>query len=153
MSELTIRKAISTDLDVLKSLADAHRHELGFAIRPALVRSIERGELIVAANSTDLIAFVEYHHRRDAQTTLYHIVVAPDYRRQGIGRRLIERLADEARAAGKEIIALKCPTTLPANDFYARTGWSLAGSEPGKRRLLNLWQLALNASDDVTAGL
>ena len=52
-----------------------------------------------------------------------------------------------------EIIALKCPTTLPANDFYARTGWSLAGSEPGKRRLLNLWQLALDASDDATAGL
>lgn len=153
MSELTIRKAIPTDLDVLKSLADAHRRELGFVIRPALVRSIERGELIVAANSTGLIAFVEYHHRRDAQTTLYHIVVAPDYRRQGIGRRLVERLADEARATGKEIITLKCPTALPANEFYARTGWSLAGSEPGKRRPLNLWQLALDASDDATGGL
>jgi GNAT superfamily N-acetyltransferase len=153
MSELTIRKAVLTDLDILKSLADAHRHELGFVVRPALVRSIERGELIVATNSTDPIAFVEYHHRRDAQTTLYRIVVAPDYRRQGIGRWLIERLADEARAAGKEIIALKCPATLPANDFYARTGWSLAGSEPGKRRPLNLWQLPLDASDDATAGL
>ena len=153
MSELTIRKAVPTDLDVLKSLADAHRHELGFVIRPALARSIERGELIVAANSTDPIAFVECNHRRDAQTTLYHIVVAPDYRRQDIGQRLIERLADEARAAGKEIIALKCPATLPANDFYAHTGWSLAGSDPGKHRPLKLWQLTLDASDDATIDL
>lgn len=148
----TLRQATLADLDAIKSLADAHRHELGFVLRPALARSIKRGELIVAANSTGLIAFVEYYHRHDVQTTLYHIVVAPDYRRQGIGRRLIERLADEARAVGKEIIVLKCPATLPANDFYARTGWSLAGSEPGKRRLLNLWQLALNASDDVAVG-
>lgn len=139
----TLRQATLADLDTIKSLTDDHRHELGFVIRPALMRSIKRGELIVATNSTGLIAFVEYHHRRDAQTTLYHIVVAPDYRRQGVGRRLIEWLADEARAVGKEIIALKCPTTLPANDFYARTGWSLAGSEPGKHRLLNLWQLML----------
>jgi hypothetical protein len=52
-----------------------------------------------------------------------------------------------------EIIALKCPATLPANDFYTHTGWSLADSEPGKRRPLNLWQLPLDASDDATAGL
>ena len=153
VSKTTFRKATLEELDAIKSLAEAHRYELGFVIRPALARSIERGELIVATNSTDPIAFVEYHHRRDAQTTLYHIVVAPDYRRQGIGRWLIERLADEALAACKEIIALKCPATLPANDFYARTGWSLAGSEPGKRCLLNLWQLPLDASDDATVGL
>jgi len=152
-SEATIRKATLEELDAIKSLADAHRHELGFVIRPGLARSIERGELVVATNTTDLIAFVEYHHRRDAQTTLYHIVVAPDYRRQGIGRQLIKRLTNEARAAGKEIIALKCPTILPANEFYARTGWSLAGSEPGKHCPLNLWQLPLDASDDATVGL
>ena len=140
---LVIRKATLANLDAIKAIADLHRHELGFVMRPALARSIGRGELIVAANSTGLIAFVEYHHRRDVQTTLYHIVVAPDYRRQGIGRRLIEQMANEARAAGKEIIMLKCPATLPANDFYARTGWLLVGSEPGKRCLLNLWQLVL----------
>lgn len=140
---LVIRKATLADLDAIKAIADLHRHELGFVMRPALARSIERGELIVAANSTGLIAFVEYHHRRDAQTTLYHIVVAPDYLRQGIGQRLIEQMVNEARASGKEFIALKCPAALPANDFYARTGWSLVGCEAGKSRPLNLWRLVL----------
>ena len=143
MSDLVIHTATLLDLGELKELTDAHKHELGFVLRPALARSITRGEVLVAENDTGLIGFVEYHHRQDEQTTLYHIIVAPDYRRQGIGQRLIERLANEARAVGKKIIVLKCPITLPANDFYARTGWSLAGSEPGKRRLLNLWRLVL----------
>lgn len=140
---LVIRKATLADLDAIKAISDAHRRELGFVLRPALVESIERNEVLVAENHQGLIGFVEYRHRQDEQTTLYHIVVAADYHRRGIGRRLIERLADEARMAGKEFIALKCPVTLPANAFYARTGWSLVGSEPGKRRPLNLWQLVL----------
>ena len=143
MSDLVIHTATLLDLGELKELADAHKHELGFVLRPALARSITRGEVLVAENNTGLIGFVEYHHRQDEQTTLYHIIVAPDYRRQGIGQRLIEQLADEARAADKKVIALKCPTTLPANDFYVCTGWLLAGSEPGKCRPLNLWQLVL----------
>ena len=141
--KLVIRKATLADLDAIKAIADAHRRELGFVLRPALAESIEREEVLVAENHQELIGFVEYHHRQDEQTTLYHIVVAPDYRRRGIGRRLIERLADEARMAGKEFIALKCPVTLPANDFYAHTGWSLVSGEAGKRRPLNLWRFVL----------
>jgi len=140
---LVIRKATLADLDGIKAISDAHRRELGFVLRPALVESIEREEVLVAENHQGLIGFVEYHHRQDDQTTLYHVVVALGHRRQGIGRRLIERLADEARAAGKEFIALKCPSTLSANEFYARTGWSLIGSVPGKSRPLNLWRLEL----------
>ena len=143
MSDLVIRTATQVDLGELKELADAHKDELGFVLRPALARSIAQGEVLVAEDKAGLVGFVEYHHRQDEQTTLYHIVVAPDYRRRGIGRRLIERLADEARMAGKGFIALKCPTALPANDFYARTGWLLVGSEPGKNRPLNLWRLVL----------
>ena len=143
MSDLVIRTATQTDLERIKELADAHRDELGFVLRPALARSIVRGAVLAAENDRGLIGFVEYYHRRDEQTTLYHIVVAPDYRRQGIGRRLTERLAEEARAVGKEFIALKCPVALPANDFYSHTGWSLVGSEPGKSRPLNLWRLVM----------
>ncbi len=146
MSDLVIRMATQADLRELKELADAHKDELGFVLHPALARSIAQGEVLVAENNAGLVGFVEYHHRQDEQTTLYHIVVAPDYRHQGTGRWLIERLADEARAAGKGFIALKCPAILPANDFYAHTGWSLVGSEPGKRHPLTLWRLVLNAT-------
>ncbi len=136
MSDLVIRKAIQADLDELKRLADAHKHELGFVLRPALARSITRGEVLVAENSAGLIGFVEYHHRRDEQTTLYHIAVIPDHRRRGIGRALIETLRNEAQALGKETVYLKCPADLPAQKFYARLEFNTVGEEPGNSRPL-----------------
>jgi GNAT superfamily N-acetyltransferase len=90
-----------------------------------------------------LIGFVEYHHRRDEQTTLYHIVVIPARRRQGVGRALIDALRNEALALRKQIIRLKCPADLPAQGFYARLGLDSLGEESGNSRPLVVWALSL----------
>lgn len=142
-NNLTIRKATPADLDSIKVIADAHRQELGFVLRPALARSIMRGEILVAENSQGLIGFVEYHHRRDEQTTLYHIVVVANHRRQGVGEALIDALCDEALRLGKQVIQLKCPADLPAQEFYARLEFDLLGQEEGKARPLTIWSLSL----------
>lgn len=138
-----VRKAVNRDLDTIKRLADAHRNELGFVMRPALERSIERRELLVASEDNGITGFVEYHHRRDRQTTLYHIAVKEELRNRGIGRMLLEALRDEALMEGKEIIRLKCPESLPANNFYARLGWQRTAIEEGKSRSLAVWELPL----------
>lgn len=138
-----VRKATPADLDALKALADAHRHELGFVLRPALARSIARNTLFVAENSGGLVGFVEYHHRRDCQTTLYHIVVVPDHRREGIGRALVDALRVEARHLGQQRILLKCPEALPAQDFYACLGFQFVQWERGKGRSLAIWELRI----------
>jgi GNAT superfamily N-acetyltransferase len=143
MSGITVRKATSADLHQIKRLADSHRHELGFVLLPALAKSIGRDELLVAVNSSALVGFVEYHHRRDAQTTLYHLVVDSEHRGLGIGRSLVETLVSEARKAGKSRIQLKCPADLKANSFYARVGFSRAGTKSGRKRELVLWRMDL----------
>jgi ribosomal protein S18 acetylase RimI-like enzyme len=135
------RKAEPKDLEVIKTIADEHRDELGFILRPALAESIRREEVIVSENGSGIIGFVEYHHRRDEQTTLYHIAVASDYRRRGIGRSLVSALREEARAFDKRVIRLKCPVDLPAQDFYARMGFQIEGEVEGKARRLVLWAL------------
>jgi len=144
MSDLVVRKAVLSDLDALKSIADAHKHELGFVLRPALADSINRGQVLIAENSAGPIGFVEYRHRRDEQTTLYHIAVSPDHRRQGIGRRLMTALADDARRHDKIFIQLKCPAGLPANRFYARLGFQHLLTENGRRRPLLVWRIDLH---------
>lgn len=140
-ADIIIRKPIQDDLDLLKVLADAHRRELGFVRRPTLQEAIYQDAIWVAQNNQGIVGFVEYHHRKDHQTTLYHIVVQPGHRRQGIGRQLIEALKNEAHTQGKTLIQLKCPVGLPANEFYERLGFHQIDVLPGKKRALVVWQI------------
>lgn len=144
--EYIVRKATPSDLGSTKVIADAHRHELGFVRRPALIRSIERREVFVAENSKGLIGFVEYHHRQDEQTTLYHIAVQSDYRRQGVGRQLVDALIHDAGERHKGFIQLKCPIDLEANTFYEQLGFSQVSIQLGKHRHLAVWRLPLNST-------
>jgi N-acetylglutamate synthase-like GNAT family acetyltransferase len=140
----TIRRASADDLDAIKALCDAHRLELGFVMRPALIESIARGEVLVAFQPGGrIVGLVDFHHRRDQQTTLYHLAVNAIARGHGIGRELVEALRADAKANGKQIIRLKCPVTLAANGFYARVGFTLLTTEPGKTRALNIWELTI----------
>lgn len=145
--DITFHKATTEDLDKIKVLADAHRQELGFVRRPALLEAITRKEIIIAQNNEHLAGFVHYRHRRDVQTTLYDIVVAPDHRLLGIGKTLIDALMTEAQTLGKQTIVLKCPEELAANTFYARLGFERICEEPGKHRKLVVWQFSIIQSD------
>ncbi len=139
-SSYHIRKATLNDIDALKRIADTHKRELGFLRRPTLIAAIERQEIFVAEDDGEIVAFVEYHHRRDQQTTLYNIVVQSAYQRQGVGKELIKALQTESQNHKKQFILLKCPADLPANNFYSDIGFTLISIEPGKRRQLNIWQ-------------
>ncbi|GJM41673.1 MAG: hypothetical protein DHS20C20_19550 [Ardenticatenaceae bacterium] len=135
-----IRKANQNDLDEIKKIAENHKHELGFIMKPVLARSIDQGELYVAIVSNAIIGFLQYHHRRDTQTTLHNIVVESFYRKSGIGRALISELEKESSKRDKEFIQLKCPEDLPANIFYEYIGYKIVAVEDGKNRRLNIWQ-------------
>lgn len=139
-----IRKAQLEDLDDIKRLVDQHKQELGFVIRGALARSIETSEVFIALGvSKELIGFVHYRHRRDHQTTLYNIVVEPDFQRQGVGTQLLDTLRDDAKGRAQTFILLKCPQELPANKFYKEYGFKLIEVDEGKKRPLTIWQLYL----------
>ena len=75
--------------------------------------------------------------------TLYHIVVAPTARRQGVGRALLAALEAVGRDTDCLRIALKCPIDLVSNRFYERYGFVLNGTIEGRKRPLNLWTLSL----------
>lgn len=138
-----VRQAQVADLPVVKRLADAHRHELGFVLLPSLRERIEQGEMLVAVRDGEVIGFVDYHRRRDGQITLYHIVVKPGVRGQGIGRALLAALEACGRDTNCRRIALKCPIDLASNHFYERYGFTLDGTIEGRKRPLNVWMLNL----------
>ncbi len=59
---------------------------------------------------------------------VWELHVDPAYRRQGIGRRLLEALAEKGRAAGLRLMVCETQNTnVPAIAFYRRTGFTLDG--------------------------
>lgn len=143
-NKLAVRQANLANLEAVKRLADAHRHELGFVLLPSLREQIEKGEMLVAIREDGLIGFVDYHRRKDRQLTLYHIAVAQENQRQGVGQALMDELVTVARDLGCSQIALKCPTDLGANEFYEQYGFTLAETLNGRLRPLNVWIMPLN---------
>lgn len=142
-SEVVIAKALLSDIDGVKQIADAHRNELGFVRRPTLINAIGRSEVLIAKQNGNIVGFVEYRHRRDEQTTLYNIAVVPQYRGLGIGSKLVQSLIIEAKKCNKRYISLKCPEDLVANQFYETLGFQLHEIESGKQRRLKIWRWCL----------
>lgn len=136
--ELRVVFAQNKDLPQLKALADAHRQELGFVNRATLELAINSKEIL---NSP--YGFLHFHHRRDNISTLYHLCVSHERRRQGVGRSLVSAWEEHSRKCGIKRLRLKCPLDLKANGFYSRLGFSRVDIEPGKHRPLVVWEKRL----------
>ncbi len=140
---VTIRPARVEDVFGVKTLADQHKVELGFIRKSILYKAQEKGWLLVAVKNEEVIGFANFRIRQDNNATLYDIVVDKPYRKQNIGKRLIQRLTWLVNVASGEHIRLKCPQSLPANAFYEKLQFIHIESETGKKRPLNVWHYSL----------
>ncbi len=147
---VTIREASQEDAPAIRALSEASQDELGAISqhRHWLTHQIDIGDVFVAETSEgELVGFVVFNHNpleEQEHTTVYYLCVNSTYRKHGIGKRLMEAVAVDARLFGNKGITLKCPTQLPANHFYQSIGYTLEGSETdheGGR--LNVWTLSL----------
>ena len=143
----SIQNAQTHHMESAKKLADVNRTIFGFIPRGAFVDSYNERELLVIIRQDkdekdeEVIGFLRYHHRiRDLQTTLYDICVAEKWRGKRFGQALLSELIQDCQTRKRELIVLKCPTSLPANTFYANQGFKLVGTINGKRQNLNVWQ-------------
>lgn len=124
-----------------------HRDELGFVNRA----QCREGDLVTIDHDGRTVgALLGNHCVRKPQSTVYELAVLPEYRRGGIGTELVDRFAAESP---HDRLVAKCPADLPANDFYAATGWERIDREDGKNRPLNVWEYAIpDAPDRITTG-
>lgn len=117
----------------------AHRDELGFVNR---AQCKEKDLVTVERNGRVVGALLGNHCVRKPQSTVYELAVLPQYRRDGIAETLVTRFAAESP---HNTLVAKCPTELPANEFYKNGGWALVDNESGKARPLNVWELDTSA--------
>lgn len=101
----------------------------------ALYASAQRGELLLVEGG-----MCHWHLRRDGQLTIREIIST----RPGAGSRMLGTLM---QTPGARTIVAKCPTSLSANGWYARRGFSLVRIETARSgRTVNVWQLSLDGS-------
>jgi ribosomal protein S18 acetylase RimI-like enzyme len=72
-------------------------------------------------------------HRAEIAKLMTH----PDYRRQGIGRLLMQRAEEGAVAEGRTLLVLDTREGDPSNRLYASIGYIQAGRIPGYARSAN----------------
>jgi ribosomal protein S18 acetylase RimI-like enzyme len=132
-----VRVATAADASRIAPLFDAYRQFYGLSSDPPLAQRylaerLALGESVVllaeAADGTAL-GFVQmyptFSSLRAARVfVLYDLYVAPDARRLGVARRLMEAAADAARTAGAVALTLQtAKTNLPAQRLYESLGW------------------------------
>jgi ribosomal protein S18 acetylase RimI-like enzyme len=130
---MRMRLATHDDIPMIAKLARQWRMELGYVMIPALRESIERQSLIVADIGGQVVGFVNFRRRRDGWQTIYEIAVDRGHLRAGVGRWLVEMVPRPVR--------LKCTKDNAANEFYRQIGFKHIGTEVGRKRPLNVYQL------------
>jgi ribosomal protein S18 acetylase RimI-like enzyme len=132
-----VRRAGVPDVDAVAPLFDAYRQFYGLPPDPALARRyladrLSRDESLVLLALDEAgasLGFVQMYPTfaslRAARTfVLYDLYVAERARRTGVGRALLERAAEEARAAGAAGLTLStAKTNLAAQRLYESLGW------------------------------
>ena len=143
IQSVIIRYARPEDVPAAKRFADQHKTELGFVRTPVLQEAQKKGWLLVAVRGGQVIGFANFRIRQDNNATLYDIVVDKLFRKQKIGKRLIQHITWLVNVAGGDHIRLKCPQSLPANRFYEKLQFIRTATEQGKKRPLNVWHYFL----------
>lgn len=85
------------------------------------------GERIAGAVQLDIDTPANQPHRGEIRKLLVH----PDFRRQGIARRLMAEIEDQARRLKRSLLTLDTRTGDDAEPLYASIGYRTTGIIPG----------------------
>lgn len=127
-------------IDNLKNIADKNTKDIGFVVRSSLENAYDNDELEYILD----IGFINFHHRKDEQTTIYEIVISEEHRLKGWGRLLFNKVLLSSIENNKTKIILKCPINSKANEFYKKLNFKKINVEQGKKRKLNVWEYLVN---------
>jgi len=133
-SGLTIREALSTDIDALM-LIEADRFVSDRLSRRSLAALAKRRSacMLVASRGGRPIGYAVLLIRRGGRSArLYSIAVAKEEAGRGIGARLVVAAEGAAQARGARRLHLEVRADNPsAVSFYERLGYEPAGQRPG----------------------
>ena len=90
------------------------------------LEQITAGGVFVVEQDGNIVGFSAIQPRDDGDTELDALFVEPTLQRQGIGRKLLEHCAEQARSAGSS--ALHVVGNFHAKQFYLSCGFIIVGT-------------------------
>ncbi len=112
-------------LEEIADLAQAVRDSTSLPQIEARWREQELGyrEILVAEVAGRIVGTVSMHEPMPGSMHLFALDVGREWRNQGIGGRLVERVLDEARGRSLERVFLEVRIDNPARHLYQRIGF------------------------------
>ena len=112
-----------------------------------LTSSYGSGRTLVACDGRRVVGTGTVIQRDGTSAEIVRMSVAPDYRRTGVGRRLVADLVDTARQWGVDRVILETSAHwTEVVEFYERCGFTLTHFEEGAFGRDAWFELKLNAS-------
>lgn len=131
VSELQLVKGGSPDLDavteVMKDAFDERFGEAWTRSQCAGILPMPGVELVLARDGRGPLAGFALFRTISDEAELLLLAVAPDHRRQGIGRRLLDHFLDCARDCGASRVHLEVREGNPAVIMYREAGFNFVG--------------------------
>jgi GNAT superfamily N-acetyltransferase len=123
-------------LEAVRAAADGNREALGFLPEGAYREAAEQEKLLVAVAVREgaktyaghLLFGGVFPHAR-----IFQVYVAPEFRRQGIGRRLVETVLRQAEMRQYLSVSAKVADDLEANTFWETLQFELVRTKTGGR--------------------
>lgn len=139
----TLRRATNADIPAVWALISSVLRSYGITTNEQTtdkdLADIEanywdrKGAFFLLLHGEEVIGTAALHHETDAVCEVCRMYLAPQYRGQGLGRRLLEHCVREARERGFEEMCLKTASVLvEAISLYKRAGFTVVeGAEVG----------------------
>ena len=141
--DYTLRKATNADMPAVWALISSVLRSYGITTNEQTtdtdLTDIEanywrrKGAFFVLLEGEVVIGTAALHHETDTVCEICRMYLAPQYRGQGLGRRLLEHCLSEASERGFEEMCLKTASVLvEAISLYKRAGFTVVeGAEVG----------------------
>lgn len=133
---LSKREEVASFVDQARASADKEKESLGFLPEGAYREAAEQGKLLIAVvrqNNKSVYAGHLLHGGVFPQARIFQVYSSPQFRRKGIGRRLVETIVRTAESLQYMSVVAKVADDLVANQFWEHLSFEVIRTKAGGR--------------------
>jgi len=130
---ITSRESLEPIVDVIQKAADSERSSFGFLPPNAYREFVQQGRAVAALSSRDnTLAGYCLYGGVFPQAKIFQTYVAPSFRGQGVGQRLLATVFDRLEERGYlSAVAYVAADLADANRFYEKMGFDVVSTKKG----------------------